>query len=111
MAVTECVTRSVDRLEFGGGVLSTACSPAVVADMLCRGELSAHTAVLTSARCVPYAPLFDRRERSGEEVEQEAVLPLAGRVAPVAAHGPDAAEADALVAADRPLVGRSRVDR
>ena len=39
-AVTECVTRSVDRLEFGGGVLSTACPPAVVADMICRGELA-----------------------------------------------------------------------
>ena len=41
-AVIECVTRSVDRLEFGGGVLSTACPPAVVADMICRGEIDRH---------------------------------------------------------------------
>ena len=48
-AVIECVTRSVDRLEFGGGVLSTACPPAVVADMICRGEIDRHGRVPVGA--------------------------------------------------------------
>jgi len=63
-AVTECVTRSVDRLDFGGGVLSTACPPAVVADMICRGELE-QRGVLPSERVVPFGPLFERLERYG----------------------------------------------
>jgi lysine 6-dehydrogenase len=74
LAIVECVTSAVDRLDFGGGVLSTACPPAVVADMLCRGELSAHTGVLPSERCVPYAPLFERLERYGVRVREEARL-------------------------------------
>ncbi len=71
-AVVECITSAVDRLDFGGGVLSTACPPAVVADMLCRGELSAHSGVLPSERCVPYGPLFERLERYGVRVREEA---------------------------------------
>jgi lysine 6-dehydrogenase len=67
VAVTECVTRSVDRLEFGGGVLSTACPPAVVADMICRGELP-QCGVLPSERAVPFEPLFERLERYGVSV-------------------------------------------
>ncbi|HYX84238.1 MAG TPA: saccharopine dehydrogenase NADP-binding domain-containing protein [Gaiellales bacterium] len=70
-AVMECVTRSVDRLDFGGGVLSTACPPAVVADMICRGELAAHSGVLPPERCVPFAPLFARLERYGVSVREE----------------------------------------
>ena len=66
-AVTECVTRSVDRLAFGGGVLSTACPPAVVADMICRGELEGH-GVLPSERVVPFGALFERLERYGVSV-------------------------------------------
>jgi saccharopine dehydrogenase-like NADP-dependent oxidoreductase len=72
LAVVECVTSAVDRLDFGGGVLSTACPPAVVADMLCRGELGAHAGVLPSERCVPYGPLFERLERYGVRVREEA---------------------------------------
>jgi lysine 6-dehydrogenase len=67
VAVTECVTRSVERLAFGGGVLSTACPPAIVADMICRGEL-AQRGVLPSERAVPFAPLFERLERYGVSV-------------------------------------------
>jgi saccharopine dehydrogenase-like NADP-dependent oxidoreductase len=67
VAVTECVTRSVERLTFGGGVLSTACPPAIVADMICRGEL-AQRGVLPSERAVPFAPLFERLERYGVSV-------------------------------------------
>jgi lysine 6-dehydrogenase len=74
LAVVECITSAVDRLDFGGGVLSTACPPAVVADMLCRGELAAHTGVLPSERCVPYGPLFQRLERYGVRVREEARL-------------------------------------
>jgi lysine 6-dehydrogenase len=66
-AVTECVTRSVDRLAFGGGVLSTACPPAVVADMICRGEL-AERGVLPSERVVPFASLFERLKPYGVSV-------------------------------------------
>ena len=73
LAVVECVTSAVDRLDFGGGVLSTACPPAVVADMLCRGELAAR-GVLPSERCVPYGPLFERLERYGVRVREEARL-------------------------------------
>ena len=40
-AVVECVTRAVEGLGFGGGIASTACPPAVVAGMICRGELAA----------------------------------------------------------------------
>jgi lysine 6-dehydrogenase len=71
LAVVECVTTAVDRLDFGGGVLSTACPPAVVADMICRGELAAHTGVLPSERCVPYGPLFARLEHYGVSVREE----------------------------------------
>jgi lysine 6-dehydrogenase len=74
LAVVECVTSAVDRLDFGGGVLSTACPPAVVADMFCRGELAAQTGVLPSERCVPYRPLFERLERYGVSVREEARL-------------------------------------
>jgi saccharopine dehydrogenase-like NADP-dependent oxidoreductase len=66
-AVTECITRAVDRLDFGGGVLSTACPPAVVADMICRGELESR-GVLPSERAVPFQPLFERLERYGVTV-------------------------------------------
>jgi len=66
-AVTECVTRSVERLEFGGGVLSTACPPAVVADMICRGELEVR-GVQPSERAVPFGALFERLERYGVSV-------------------------------------------
>jgi lysine 6-dehydrogenase len=66
-AVTECITRAVDRLDFGGGVLSTSCPPAVVADMLCRDELDARGA-LPSERAVPFQPLFERLERYGVAV-------------------------------------------
>jgi lysine 6-dehydrogenase len=74
LAIVECVTTAVDRLDFGGGVLSTACPPAVVADMICRGELRAYTGVLPSERCVPYAPLFSRLERYGVSVREEVRL-------------------------------------
>jgi lysine 6-dehydrogenase len=66
-AVIECVTRSVDRLEFGGGVLSTACPPAVVADMICRGEIDRH-GVYPSEQVVPFHALFERLERYGVTV-------------------------------------------
>src|SRR5262249_52297473 len=69
-AVTECVTRSVDRLEFGGGVLSTACPPAVVADMICRGEIE-RRGVFPSELVVPFQALFDRLERYGVTVRSE----------------------------------------
>ena len=74
LAIVECVTSAVDRLDFGGGVISTACPPAVVADMICRGELAAHTGVLPSERCVPYGPLFERLERYGVRVREEVRL-------------------------------------
>lgn len=66
-AVTECVTRSVDRLAFGGGVLSTACPPGVVADMICRGEIE-RRGVFPSEQVVPFQALFDRLERYGVTV-------------------------------------------
>jgi saccharopine dehydrogenase-like NADP-dependent oxidoreductase len=69
--VVECQTHSVDRLDFGGGVLSTASPPAVVADMICRGELDEHRGVLPSERAVPYGPLFERLERYGVSVREE----------------------------------------
>jgi lysine 6-dehydrogenase len=72
VAVVECVTRAVDRLPFGGGVISTACPPAVVAGMVCRGELDAHTGVLPSERCVPFGPLFSALERYGVTVRDDA---------------------------------------
>jgi lysine 6-dehydrogenase len=78
VAIVECVTSAVDRLDFGGGVLSTACPPAVVADMLCRGELAAHAGVLPSERCVPYGPLFERLERYGVRVREEVGLESSG---------------------------------
>jgi saccharopine dehydrogenase-like NADP-dependent oxidoreductase len=74
LAIVECVTTAVRRLDFGGGVLSTACPPAVVADMICRHELAAHTGVLPSERCVPYGPLFSRLERYGVIVREEVRL-------------------------------------
>ena len=58
-AVVECLTRAVPRLAFGGGVLSTACPPGVVANMIVAGELDAR-GVLPSERAVPFAPLFER---------------------------------------------------
>ena len=70
-AVVECVTRSVDRLDFGGGVLSTACPPAVVADMICRGELGQLRGVLPSERAVPFGPLFERLEHYGVSVREQ----------------------------------------
>jgi lysine 6-dehydrogenase len=69
-AVVECVTRAVEGLGFGGGIASTACPPAVVAGMICRGELAAR-GVLPSERAVPYGPLFERLERYGVEVREE----------------------------------------
>jgi lysine 6-dehydrogenase len=74
LAIVECVTTAVDRLEFGGGVLSTASPPAVVADMICRGELAASAGVLPSERCVPYRLLFERLERYGVRVREEVRL-------------------------------------
>ena len=74
LAIVECVTTAVDRLDFGGGVLSTASPPAVVADMICRGELAGHTGVLPSERCVPYGPLFSRLERYGVSVREDVRL-------------------------------------
>ncbi len=71
VAVVECVTRSVDRLSFGGGVLSTACPPAVVTDMICRGELTHLSGVLPSERAVPFGPLFERLERYGVSVREQ----------------------------------------
>jgi lysine 6-dehydrogenase len=70
-AVVECVTRSVGRLPFGGGVISTACPPAIVAGMICRGELDAHSGVLPSERCVPFGPLFAALEPYGVTVREE----------------------------------------
>jgi lysine 6-dehydrogenase len=69
-AFVECVTRAVEGLGFGGGIASTACPPAVVADMICRGELEAR-GVLPSERAVPYGLLFERLERFGVEVREE----------------------------------------
>ena len=69
-AVVECVTRAVEGLGFGGGIASTACPPAVVADMICRGELDAR-GVLPSERAVPYGLLFDRLERFGVTVREQ----------------------------------------
>ena len=46
-----------------------------------------------------------------EEVEQQSVAPDAIRIAPILAHHADGAEAHLLVAADRALVVRRRVDR
>lgn len=69
-AVVECVTRAVEGLGFGGGIASTACPSAVVAGMICRGELAAR-GVLPSERAVPYGPLFERLERYGVEVREE----------------------------------------
>jgi saccharopine dehydrogenase-like NADP-dependent oxidoreductase len=69
-AVVECVTRAVEGLGFGGGIASTACAPAVVADMICRGELDSR-GVLPSERAVPYGPLFERLERFGVTVREE----------------------------------------
>jgi saccharopine dehydrogenase-like NADP-dependent oxidoreductase len=77
LAIVECVTSAVDRLEFGGGVLSTASPPAVVADMICRGELAARTGVLPSERCVPYELLFSRLEHYGVSVREEVRLETA----------------------------------
>ena len=69
-AFVECVTRAVEGLGFGGGIASTACPPAVVADMICRGELDAR-GVVPSERAVPYGLLFERLERFGVTVREE----------------------------------------
>jgi saccharopine dehydrogenase-like NADP-dependent oxidoreductase len=69
-AFVECITRAVEGLGFGGGIASTACPPAVVADMICRGELDAR-GVLPSERVVPYRLLFERLERFGVTVREE----------------------------------------
>ena len=69
-AVVECVTRAVEGLGFGGGIASTACPPAVVADMICRGELEAR-GVVPSERAVPFGPLFERLRRYGVEVREQ----------------------------------------
>ncbi len=68
-AVVECVTRHEPRMPFGGGVLSTACPPGVVADMIVRGELEGR-GVLPSEVAVPFAPLFDRLQRYGVSVRE-----------------------------------------
>jgi saccharopine dehydrogenase (NAD+, L-lysine-forming) len=68
-AVVECVTRAVEGLGFGGGIASTACPPAVVAGMICRGELDAR-GVKPSELAVPFALLFPRLERYGVEVRE-----------------------------------------
>jgi saccharopine dehydrogenase-like NADP-dependent oxidoreductase len=67
--VVECLTQGVPRLPFGGGVLSTACPPAVVADMIVRGELDGR-GVLPSELAVPFELLFDRLERYGVSVTE-----------------------------------------
>ncbi|MEP6641300.1 MAG: saccharopine dehydrogenase NADP-binding domain-containing protein [Gaiellales bacterium] len=69
-AVVECVTRAVEGLGFGGGIASTACPPAVVADMICRSELDAR-GVVPSERAVPHALLFERLEPFGVTVREE----------------------------------------
>jgi lysine 6-dehydrogenase len=69
-AFVECVTRAVEGLGFGGGIASTASPPAVVADMICRGELEAR-GVLPSERAVPYGLLFERLDRFGVTVREE----------------------------------------
>jgi len=69
--VVECVTRAVEGLGFGGGIASTACPPAVVAAMICRGELDAR-GVVPSERAVPFGPLFERLRRYGVEVRERA---------------------------------------
>ena len=69
-AVVECVTRAVEGLGFGGGIASTACPPAVVAAMICRGELDAR-GVVPSERSVPFGPLFERLRRYGVEVREQ----------------------------------------
>jgi lysine 6-dehydrogenase len=68
-AVVECVTRAVEGLGFGGGIASTACPPAVVAAMICRGELDAR-GVVPSERSVPFGPLFERLRAYGVEVRE-----------------------------------------
>jgi lysine 6-dehydrogenase len=70
-AVVECVTRAVEGLGFGGGIASTACPPAVVAGMLCRGELDSR-GVLPSELAVPFGPLFERLRAFGVEVREQA---------------------------------------
>jgi saccharopine dehydrogenase-like NADP-dependent oxidoreductase len=69
-AVVECVTRAVPGFGFGGGIASTACPPAVVAGMICRGELEGR-GVLPSERAVPFGPLFERLQRYGVEVREQ----------------------------------------
>jgi saccharopine dehydrogenase-like NADP-dependent oxidoreductase len=69
-AVVECVTRAVEGLGFGGGIASTACPPAVVAAMICRGELDAR-GVVPSERSVPFGPLFERLRRYGVDVREQ----------------------------------------
>jgi saccharopine dehydrogenase-like NADP-dependent oxidoreductase len=70
-AVVECVTRAVPGFGFGGGIASTACPPAVVAGMICRGELT-NRGALPSERAVGYGPLFERLKRYGVEVREQA---------------------------------------
>jgi lysine 6-dehydrogenase len=70
-AVVECVTRAVPGFGFGGGIASTACPPALVAGMICRGELKGR-GVLPSERAVPFGPLLERLARYGVEVREQA---------------------------------------
>jgi saccharopine dehydrogenase-like NADP-dependent oxidoreductase len=70
-AVVECVTRAVPGFGFGGGIASTACPPAVVAGMICRGELEGR-GVLPSELAVPFGPLFERLRPHGVEVREHA---------------------------------------
>jgi saccharopine dehydrogenase-like NADP-dependent oxidoreductase len=70
-AVVECVTRAVEGLGFGGGIASTACPPAVLAGMICRGELAGR-GVLPSELGVPFGPLFERLRAYGVEVREHA---------------------------------------
>ena len=82
-AVIECVTRSVDRLEFGGGVLSTACPPAVVADMICRGEIDRHGVLpVGTGGAVPRAVRAARALR--RDRPRRGVAAVSPRAAPVA---------------------------
>jgi lysine 6-dehydrogenase len=70
-AAVEAVTRAVDRLPFGGGLISTGAPPAIVAAMIARGELAGRTGVLPAELAVPFAPLFAALEDYGVEAREE----------------------------------------